>query len=595
MSGFAGTGQLLRLALRRDRVVGTVWVLGLALFAISQAASMLSLYPTQADLDRLARTAEGIGANPAVVALQGPAYDAGTYGGATAWQVVTPWAFLIGLMSILLVTRHTRQEEETGRAELVSAAAVGRYAWLTSSLLYVLAVNLALAAITALGFVALGLPAAGSVALAADCALNGLVFAGVAAICVQLTEYARPANGLAFAVLAAITALAFIAVGLPAAGSVALVLDCVLGGLVFAGVAAITVQVTEYARPANGMAFAALGAAFLLRAIGDTSTELSWLSWLSPIGWAERFQPFAGERWWVLLLPVALLAVLLVGAAALLVRRDLGAGVLATRLGPAVAPPWLRSPLALAWRLQRGALAGWTVGAAVAGLSFGVIAQDMVQFAAEDPETAELLASLGGSGSIADIYLAAILSWIGMLAAGYAVQATLRLRSEEAELRAEQVLATATPRTGWAGSHLLVAAGGAAVVLAAGGLLAGLAHGLRSGDLAGELPRVLGGAMVQLPAVWVMAAIGAALFGLAPRLVVGATWAVLAVVLSITMFGEPLQLSRWLIDASPFAHLPKLPAAELTLTPVLWLLAVAGLLAAAGLAGFRRRDLVSSA
>ena len=201
MSGFAGTGQLLRLALRRDRVVGTVWVLGLALFAISQAASMLSLYPTQADLDRLARTAEGIGANPAVVALQGPAYDAGTYGGATAWQLVTPWAFLIGLMSILLVTRHTRQEEETGRAELVSAAAVGRYAWLTSSLLYVLAVNLALAAITALGFVALGLPAAGSVALAADCALNGLVFAGVAAICVQLTEYARPANGLAFAVL----------------------------------------------------------------------------------------------------------------------------------------------------------------------------------------------------------------------------------------------------------------------------------------------------------------------------------------------------------------------------------------------------------
>ena len=92
MNGFSGTGQLLRLALRRDRVVGTVWVLGLFLFAISQAASMLSLYPTQADLDRLARTAEGIGANPAVVALQGPAYDAGTYGGATAWQLVTPWA-----------------------------------------------------------------------------------------------------------------------------------------------------------------------------------------------------------------------------------------------------------------------------------------------------------------------------------------------------------------------------------------------------------------------------------------------------------------------------------------------------------------------
>jgi ABC-2 type transport system permease protein len=538
MSGFTGTGRLFWLALRRDRIVASAWILGLFLYAYSQAASIIALYPTQADLDRLARTAEGVGANPAVVAIQGPAYQAHTYGGATAWQLVTPWVFLLGLMSLLLMTRHTRQEEETGRAELVSAGVVGRYAWLAAALLYVLAVN---------------------------------------------------------AVLAVITSLAFIAMGLPAAGSVALVVECVLGGLVFAGVAAITAQLTEFARPANGMAFAVLGAAFLLRAIGDTSGELSWLSWLSPIGWAERFRPFAGERWWVLLLPVTLLTVLLVAASALLVRRDVGAGALPTRLGPAAAPSWLRSPLALAWRLQRGTLLGWTIGAAVAGLSFGAIAQDMVQAATEDPETAKMLASLGGSGSITDIYLAAVLSWLGMLAAGYAVQATLRLHSEETELRAEQVLATAVSRIRWAGSHLLVVAGGSAVVLATGGLVAGLAHGLRSGDLGGELPRVLGGALVQLPAVWVMAAVGAALFGLLPRVVVGATWAVLAVVLFVTMFGEPLRLSRWLLDLSPFAHLPKLPAASFTATPLAWLLAISAVLAAAGLAAFRRRDLASTA
>jgi ABC-2 type transport system permease protein len=538
MSGFTGTGHLLRLAVRRDRVVGTAWVLGLFVFAVSQAASIVSLYPTQADLDRLARTAEGIGANPAVVALQGPAYDAGTYGGATAWQVVTPGVFLLGLMSMLLVTRHTRQEEETGRAELVSAGVVGRYAWLAASLLYVLAVNVVLAALTAAGYVAMGLPAAGSVALAVGVGLNGLVFAGVAAIAVQLTEHARAANGMAFAVL---------------------------------------------------------GLAFLLRAVGDSSTGLSWLSWLSPIGWAERFQPFARERGAVQRLPRALLLVLLVAVAALLARRDVGAGALPARLGPAAAPSWLGSPLGLAWRLQRGTLVGWTVGAAVAGLSFGGIAQDMVQFAEQDPETAKVLATLGGSGSIADIFLAAILSWIGMLAAAYAVQATLRLRSEEAELRAEPVLATATPRVGWAGSHLVVAAVGSAVVLAIGGLLAGLAHGLRAGDVGGELPRVLGGALVQLPAVWVMAAVGAALFGLLPRLVVGVTWGVLGAVLFVTMFGEPLQLSQWVLDLSPFAHLPRLPAAAFTATPVVWLLAIVLALAATGLAGFRRRDLVSSA
>jgi ABC-2 type transport system permease protein len=538
MSGFTGTGQLFRLAVRRDRIVGTVWILGLFVFAASQAASIISLYPTQADLDRLARTASGIGANPAVVALQGPAYDASTYGGATAWQVVTPGVFLVGLMSLLLMTRHTRQEEETGRAELVSSAAVGRYAWLTASLLFVLAVNVVLAALTALGYIAMDLPVTGSIALAVGVGLNGLVFAGVAAV---------------------------------------------------------TAQLTEHSRPANGMAFAVLGVAFLLRAVGDSATQLSWLSWLSPIGWAERFRPFAGERWWLLLLPVAALVVLLMVVAALLVRRDVGAGVLATRLGPATAPSWLRSPLGLAWRLQRGSLLGWAVGSAVAGLSFGLIAQDMVQFAEQDPETAEVLRSLGGGGSITDIFLAAVLTWIGMLAAGYAIQGVLRLRAEEAELRAEQVLATATPRVGWAGSHLVVAAVGAAVVLAAGGLLAGLAHGLRTGDVGGELPRVLGGALVQLPAVWVLAAVGVLLFGVLPRLVVGATWAALAVVLFITVFGEALQFDRWLLDLSPFAHLPRLPAAEFTATPVAWLVATAAVLAAAGLAAFRRRDLVSSA
>ena len=157
------------------------------------------------------------------------------------------------------------------------------------------------------------------------------------------------------------------------------------------------------------------------------------------------------------------------------------------------------------------------------------------------------------------------------------------------------MLATATSRTGWAGSHLVVAAVGAAVVLAVGGLLAGLAHGLRAGDLGGELPRVLGGALVQLPAVWVMAAVGAALFGLAPRLVVGATWAVLAVVLFVTHVRGAAPAQPAAARPSPFAHLPRLPAAEFTATPVAWLVAVAVVLAAAGLAGFRRRDLVSSA
>jgi ABC-2 type transport system permease protein len=45
-----------------------------------------------------------------------------------------------------------------------------------------------------------------------------------------------------------------------------------------------------------------------------------------------------------------------------------------------------------------------------------------------------------------------------------------------------------------------------------------------------------------------------------------------------------------MLNLAPFTHVPQLPAAELTWTPLLWLSAVAVVSMALGLAGFRRRD-----
>jgi len=232
---------------------------------------------------------------------------------------------------------------------------------------------------------------------------------------------------------------------------------------------------------------------------------------------------------------------------------------------------------------------GWTAGLAVGGLAFGAMATEIGQFAEDDPTTAEWLAG-AGRGSFVDLYLAAIFALFGVIVGGYAVAATMRLRSEESDGRAEPVLATAVHRARWAGSHALWAAAGSLLVLGGAGVAAGLAHGLRAGDLGGQLPRVTAAALVQAPGVWVMVAIGLALFGLAPRLLPVA-WGPLALAFFVGQFGELLRLDQWVRDLSPFSHLPQLPVDDFTVTPVLWLLALATALAAAGLAGFRRRDL----
>ena len=277
-------------------------------------------------------------------------------------------------------------------------------------------------------------------------------------------------------------------------------------------------------------------------------------------------------------------------AVALSARRDLGAGLLPARLGPATAASRLGSPLALAWRLHRGLLAGWIAAFVALGVLFGSTAEGVGDMLRDNPSLRDYAARTGDQAAIVDAYLAAVMSLVGLIAAAYAVQATLRLRAEEASGRAEPVLATAVGRLRWAVSHLVFSVLGPTAALATAGLATGLAYGLGTGELGRQLPRGLAAAMVQLPAVWVLAAIAVALFGLLPRLTLVA-WGPLGVCLLLGLVGTAVRLDQWLLDVSPFTHVPRLPGAAVSTTPLVWLVAVTGALGAAGLVGLRRRDI----
>jgi ABC-2 type transport system permease protein len=529
MTALAGTGSLIRLALRRDRIMLTAWILIFAGMAASSASATVSLYGTP---EERAQAALAINNSPSLVALYGLIYDVSSVGAISMIKLGAFGGALVGVLAILIVNRHTRGEEEAGRLELVGSAAVGRHAPLAAAVIVAVGGNVVLGILTALGLMSSGLPRSGSVAF-------GLAWAAV--------------------------------------------------GICFAAVAAVAAQITSTGRATIGIAVTVLGVAYVLRAIGDTAGDngAQWVRWLSPIGWGQQVRPFQGDRWWVLLLPLGFFAALIAAAHYLLAHRDHGAGLIPDRLGPATAGWGLRGPFGLAWRLQRGVLFGWAAGFVLLGLVFGNVASNVGSFL-QSPAAKDFIQKLGGVQGLTDAFMSTELGMAGVIASAYGVAAVMRLRTEESELRAEPILATAVRRVTWAWSHIFIALAGIAFLLACMGAGAGMTYAAQTGR-SSDFLRVLEAALARIPAAWVIAAIVVLAFGLAPRAAV-AGWVALVAFLLLGEFGPLFTLDQWVMDLSPFAHTPRLPGGELTTAPLTWLAVLAALLITAGLVGFRRRD-----
>ena len=520
-----GVGVLLRSHLRRDRWMLAWWTLGGAVLYWSQAISVEGLYTTQAEFER---AATAMAANPALVAMAGPARALDTVGGQVTWQATAFGAIVAGLMSMFLVGRHTRGEEESGRDELVRASAVDRRAPVTAVLVEVVLANLALGTLVALSLVSVPLAVADSVALGVGAGLSGAAFGGVALVAAQLASTTRAAYGLTGAVMAA---------------------------------------------------------AYALRAVGDVGNEA--LSWLSPIGWYQQMYAFSGLRWWPALLLLALAVAATATAYALLERRDIGSGILAARPGPARGRPWLGTPFGLAWRLQRGSVAGWAAGMLLAGLAYGSIGDGAGDLIGDNPAAEQMLTA--GAGDLVAGFQAVSLVMLALLASGFAVSSAQRSRTEEESGRVEAVLATATSRSAWLWGDVAVTVVGSVLVLGSAGLGMGVGYALVTGD-GGAVLRLTWQALAWLPAVLVLSGLTRLLHGLGPRLA-PLGWLGLGYAVVVLVLAEVLRFPDWLRDLSPFEHLALVPAADFDPVAFVGVLAVATLLSVTGWLALTRRDI----
>ena len=241
----------------------------------------------------------------------------------------------------------------------------------------------------------------------------------------------------------------------------------------------------------------------------------------------------------------------------------------------------------LAWRLQRGALVGWSLGLLLTGLAYGSLGTDIGDLLG-DSETTQDMFVQGGADLVEGFYATSIVM-LALMSCGYAVSTALRPRHDESAGHAEILLATGLSRRQWLLAQVAFTVAGCALVVTAAGLGLGVGYALTTGD-GSAVGTYLLATLPYLAPVLVLSAVARLLFGLRARAAVLA-WVGLLFAVVVLLFGQVLQIPEWLQDVSPFHHLALVPAEDFRWAPFLALLAVAAVLSGAGQLLFRRRDI----
>lgn len=531
-------GALLAQRARRDARQLSMWVVGTAAMAGLGYVGVVSSFATEQE--RAALLAAAI-ANPVILLFRG--LPSGAQEAAFIIFLIFPWlAILASMMSLFLAVRHTRGDEEEGRGELVSATPAGRTLPVLATVAHGMIANIALALLTAVAFIAVGLDPGGSLIAGGAAAAVGITFLGVGLMAAQLMRTSRGANALSVWIM------------------LATFLVCGFGNAV--------------GTPSDDL----------------TRMESSWLTWLSPFGWGENVRPFSDNLLWPLLLCLVLGGLLSAAAILLASRRDLNESFVAERLGRASATAALSTSTGLAWRLARGGALGWAIGGLLVGILATTLATVVEEISADNPSVQEMINQIAGMGDLEQATLTTFFTMLGVLAACAGVQVICRARQEETRGTAEIVLASSVARVRWLGGYLVVAV--VVVLIVVGAAVVGAAVGIASQGSSWSVMRdavVTGSGQAVAASVFVVTT--ALVFTLVPRLTIPLGWTLIAVAAVLGLFGPVFGLPEWLVRLSPVGIAPIVSGGDVDERGVWWLVGAATVGALAALSLMRQREL----
>jgi ABC-2 type transport system permease protein len=495
-------------------------------------ATYTSAYPT---LSSRLPLVDGFAHNKAVVLFYGKAYDLLTAGGYSAWRTGGTLALLAAVFGLFAAVRAMRTEEDSGRTELVLAGPVGRRTVLASSLL--------------------------------------VIAAGIAVL--WLAEFA----GLMLA-------------GLPAGASAYLALATASVALVFAGVGALISQLAPTRRGALQSGLAVFAIAFLLRVIADTSGGGQWLRWATPLGWAEELRPFTGAQPLVLLLPLAVSTALLAAAASIAAGRDIGAGLLSARDSAAPRLQLLSSPTAHALRQERASLTTWISSVSAFGLIIGIVSQSINPSVISGRLQTQLEKFGTGSVVTPSDYVALAFIFFVLVTSLFACSQLAAGRREEEQERLETLFAQPVGRRQWLLGRLGLAVAGAVAISLTAGAATWLGAQAEAVNLSFTSLLEAGGNC--LPVSLLFLGLATLAYALVPRASSGIAYGLVTIAFLWYLFGSLVGVPRWVVAATPFAHVAAVPVQSFRAAAAAIMTATGLLAAAAGVAWFERRDVLGA-
>ena len=522
---------LTRRTLGQGRTVTASFAIGFALYAVANIVGYRSTYPTLADRRGLQ---ESFATTSSLRLFYGEPHSLLSTAGYVEWRVGGFLAVVAAVFGVVAAVRALRSEEEAGRLEVVLTGGLTR---------------------------------------------SGGYGAAMAAVCIE---------GLA---VAAVTGIAVAASSISPAGAAWMAADLAVTACVFAGVGALASQIGSTRRSASSLAAMALGAAFALRVVADTSTGYGWVRWTTPLGWAEEVRPLTAARPAALVPGILLAGALAVGAGALAARRDVGTGILSGRDTAAPHTALLRSTATATLRDERTSLTAWLIGTAGFALIVGSLSGSIA--GALSPQVRRQLVQLGAGDIIRPAgFLAFYFEFFTLGVCVFACTQVAAARHEEGEQRAETLLALPLWRLRWLGERLTVAAAGAlgiALTAAVGCWAGAQANGIHVG-----LGGMLEAGANTLPAGLLFLGVATALFGAVPRASTGLAYGLVALAFVWDLVAALLDAPSWLRTLSPFHHLGLVPIRAYPVHDAAVMVAIGIAALACGFAGFRRRDLASA-